>query len=401
MSPANTAAPDAKSLPLEGITVLDLTRARAGPTCVRHLADWGANIIRVEAPEEPTEDYTGRRDGFDFQNLHRNKRMIRLDLKAPEGLAAFMKLVEKADVIVENMRSAVKHRLKVSYDDVRKVNPKIFYGSISGFGQSGPYGKRAGVDQIVQGMGGLMSVTGLPGQGPVRVGVAIADLTAGNLLALAIMMALFDRTRTGVGRWVHTSLLEAQVFMLDFQAARYLMKGEVAKQAGNDHPTGVPTGVFPSTDGHFNIAAASTRVWERLADALGKPEWKTKPEWNTAAKRSTDRKALNAAIAEITKHKPSAHWVALLEEAGVPCGPINTIDQVFADPQVQHLGISTPMTSATRGKVNVVASPINMEGTRKDIRLATGDAGQHTDEILRTVGYTDAQLKEMRTKGVI
>ena len=394
-------AQDSSQLPLTGITVLDLTRARAGPTCVRHLADWGANIIRVEAPEEPTEDYTGRREGFDFQNLHRNKRMIQLDLKQPEGLAAFMKLVEKADVIVENMRSAVKHRLKVSYDDVRKVNPRIVYGSISGFGQSGPYGKRAGVDQIVQGMGGLMSITGLPGQGPVRVGIAIADLTAGNLLALSIMMALFDRTRTGVGRWVHTSLLEAQVFMLDFQAARYLMKGEVAKQAGNDHPTGVPTGVFPSSDGHFNIAASSGRVWERMCDALGKSEWKASPAWNTGSKRSEDRKALNAAISEVTRHKPSAHWVELLEEAGVPCGPINTIDQVFADPQVQHLGIATPMTSGKHGKFNIVASPINMEGLSKAIRTPTAEAGEHTEEVLRSIGYSDAKIAELRTKNVI
>jgi crotonobetainyl-CoA:carnitine CoA-transferase CaiB-like acyl-CoA transferase len=388
-------------LPLTGITVIDCTRARAGPTCVRHLADWGATIIRVEQPEEPTEDYTGRREGFDFQNLHRNKRMIRLDLKQPEGLAAFMKLVEKADVIVENMRSAVKHRLKIAYDDVRKVNPKIVYASISGFGQTGPYGKRAGVDQIVQGMGGLMSITGLPGQGPVRVGIAIADLTAGNLLALATMMALFDRTRTGVGRWVHTSLLESQIFLLDFQAARYLKDGEVAKQAGNDHPTGVPTGVFPSSDGHFNIAAASSRVWERLCDALGKPDWKTSPAWNTGAKRSADRKALNAAISEITKHKPSAHWVELLEEAGVPCGPIYSIDQVFADPQVQHLGIATPMQTAKHGTFKVVASPINMEGLNKDIRIPTGEAGQDTEDVLRGIGYSDAKLKELRDKRVI
>jgi crotonobetainyl-CoA:carnitine CoA-transferase CaiB-like acyl-CoA transferase len=396
-----SAAADTPHLPLSGITVLDLTRARAGPTCVRHLADWGADIIRIEPPEAPTEDFTGRREGFDFQNLHRNKRMMRLDLKTPDGLAAFMKLVERADVIIENMRSAVKHRLGVAYEDVRKVNPRIVYGSISGFGQTGPYGKRAGVDQIVQGMGGLMSITGLPGQGPVRVGVAIADLTAGNLLALAVMMALFDRTRTGEGRWVHTSLLEAQIFMLDFQAARYLIKGEVAKQAGNDHPTGVPTGVFPSSDGHFNIAAASTRVWERLCDALGKPEWKEKPEWNTSAKRSADRKALNAAIAEITRHKPSAQWVELLEEAGVPCGPINTIDQVFADPQVQHLGIASPVTSRGGGDMKLVASPINMEGLSKTIRMPTADAGQHTEEILRSVGYSDGQLATMREKGVI
>ena len=401
MTNTQPADKDQPQLPLTGITVLDLTRARAGPTCVRHLADWGANIIRVEAPEEPTEDYTGRREGFDFQNLHRNKRMIQLDLKQPEGLAAFMKLVETADVIIENMRSAVKHRLKVSYDDVRKVNPRIVYGSISGFGQSGPYGKRAGVDQIVQGMGGLMSITGLPGQGPVRVGIAIADLTAGNLLALSIMMALFDRTRTGVGRWVHTSLLESQVFMLDFQAARYLMKGEVAKQAGNDHPTGVPTGVFPSSDGHFNIAASSTRVWERLCDALGKSEWKSSSNWNTGSKRSEDRKALNAAIGEVTRHKPSAHWVELLEEAGVPCGPINTIDQVFADPQVKHLGIATPMVSPKHGTFNVVASPINLEGLNKSIRTATAEAGEHTEEVLRGIGYNDAKIAELRAKHVI
>jgi formyl-CoA transferase len=326
---------------------------------------------------------------------------MNLNLKTDEGRAAFMKLVERADVIIENMRSAVKHKLGVSYDDVKKVNPKIVYGSISGFGQTGPYGKRAGVDQIVQGMGGLMSVTGLPGQGPVRVGVAIADLTAGNLLALAVMMALFDRTRTGVGKWVHTSLLEAQVFMLDFQASRWLMEKEVAKQAGNDHPTGTPTGVFPSSDGHFNIAAASERVWQRMCDAMGKPEWKEKPEWSTRVKRSNDRVALNAAVSEVTKHKPSAYWVELFEEAGVPCGPINTIDQVFADPQVKHLGIAAPVTSKKKGEFQLVASPINMEGVPKKIRSATPEAGEHTIEILQSIGYSESQIEKMRASGVV
>lgn len=399
MTPSDSATPSQPHLPLSGITVLDLTLARAGPTCVRHLADWGANVIRIEPPKTG-EDEVGRRDGFDFQNLHRNKRAIQLNLKTDEGREAFMKLVEKADVIVENMRSAVKGRLGVAYDDVRKVNPKIVYGSISGFGQSGPYGKRAGVDQIVQGMGGLMSITGLPGQGPVRVGIAIADLTAGNLLALAIMMALFDRTRTGVGKWVHTSLLESIIFMLDFQASRWLMKGEVARQAGNDHPTGTPTGVFPTSDGFINIAAASERVWLRLCDTVGHPEWKEKPEWSTRQKRTEDRAAVNAAISEITKHKLSAHWVELFEEAGVPCGPINTIDQTFADPQVQHLGLAAKV-EGPNGEFKLVGSPLNMEGTAKKIRSATPKAGEHTDEILRSVGYTDAQLKEMRAKGVI
>ncbi|MGZ8228968.1 MAG: CaiB/BaiF CoA transferase family protein [Burkholderiales bacterium] len=388
-------------LPLSGVVVLDLTLARAGPTCVRHLGDWGAEIIRIEPPEEQGEDVSGRRDGFDFQNLHRNKRTMNLNLKTPEGHAAFMKLVERADVIVENMRAAVKHRLRVAYDDVRKVNPRIVYGSISGFGQTGPYGKRAGVDQIVQGMGGLMSVTGLPGQGPVRVGIPIADLTAGNLLALAIMMALFDRTRTGVGRWVHTSLLEAQIFMLDFQASRWLMDKEVAKQAGNDHPTGIPTGVFPTSDGHINIAAASERVWERLCDAIGHPEWKQQPEYRTRKLRSEHRTTLNATISEITRHKPSAHWVELFEESGVPCGPIYSIDQVFADPQVQRLGMAAPVKSRRKGDFQLVASPINMEGVQKKIRSATPEAGQHTEEILKTIGYGDPEIEAMKSKGVI
>jgi crotonobetainyl-CoA:carnitine CoA-transferase CaiB-like acyl-CoA transferase len=401
MTPQPSTSDQATHLPLSGITVVDLTLARAGPTCVRHLADWGANVIRIEPPVAEGEDVTGHRHGFDFQNLHRNKRTMNLNLKTEAGHAAFMKLVEKADVVVENMRAAVKHRLKVSYDDVRKVNPRIVYGSISGFGQTGPYGKRAGVDQIVQGMGGLMSVTGLPGQGPVRVGIPIADLTAGNLLAMAISMALFDRTRTGQGRWVHTSLLEVQVFMLDFQASRWLMDKEVAKQAGNDHPTGIPTGVFPSSDGHFNIAAASERVWQRFCDAIGKPEWKENPEWSTREKRSRDRKTINAQIAEITKHKPSAHWVELFEEAGVPCGPIYSIDQVFADPQVKHLGLAAPVKSKNRGDTHLVNSAVNFEGLPKKIRSATPEAGEHTVEILHSIGYTDKQIEEMRAQGVI
>jgi len=396
-----TAPAGTEGLPLSGVTVLDLTLARAGPTCVRHLADWGANIIRVEPPEEGTEDLTGKREGFDFQNLHRNKRMMRLNLKTAEGRAAFMRLVERADVIVENMRAAVKHRLGVSYDDVRKVNPRIVYGSISGFGQTGPYGKRAGVDQIVQGMGGLMSVTGLPGQGPVRVGLPIADLTAGNLLALGIMMALFDRTRTGVGRWVHTSLLESQIFMLDFQAARYLVKGEVAKQAGNDHPTFTPTGVFPTSDGHMNIAASSSRLWLRLCDTLGKPEWKSNPEWTTATGRLKHRAAIMGAISDITRQQPSSHWVEIFEAAGIPAGPINTIDRVFADPQVQHLEMGTPVHTTLFGDTRLVASPLNFSDAPRTIRSETPEAGAHTDEVLGSLGYSADEMTRMRAEGVI
>jgi crotonobetainyl-CoA:carnitine CoA-transferase CaiB-like acyl-CoA transferase len=402
-NPANKAMPtDSQArLPLNGIKVLDLTLARAGPTAVRHFADWGADVIRIEPPSEEAEGVTGRRHGFDFQNLHRNKRAITLNLKSKEGHEAFMRLAAQADVVLENMRANVKHRLKVSYDDVKAINPRIVYGSISGFGQDGPYGPRAGVDQIAQGMGGLMSITGEPGRGPMRVGIPVDDLTAGNLLALGCMMALFDRERTGVGRWVTTSLLEAQVFMLDFQASRWLMEGEVAGQAGNDHPTGIPTGVFPTSDGHINIAASSSRVFTRFCEAIWRMDWLEIDQWKTQIGRSNDRQAINAAISEITATQPSDYWIELFEANGIPCGPINSIDGVFADRQVKHLGMATKMKSPHVGEKEVVASAINISGFSKAIRTYTPDAGEHGDEILKSVGYTDAELKDMRHKGVI
>ncbi|PZW37707.1 formyl-CoA transferase [Humitalea rosea] len=383
-------ASQSQALPLAGLRVLDLTVARAGPTCVRHLADWGAEVIRIEPPSAEGQDIAGEPDGFDYQNLHRNKRIMQIDLKQAEGKAVFFQLAKTADVIVENMRAAVKFRLGVDYASVRAVNPRIVYASISGFGQDGPYGHRAGVDQIAQGMGGLMSITGLPGQGPVRVGIPIADLTAGNLLALAVMMALFNREKTGEGRWVHTSLLEAMVFMLDFQASRWLLAGEVAGQAGNDHPTAIPTGVFPTQDQPITLAASSPRMWERFCEALGQPEWITKPGWDTRDGRSQDRAAINAAIADVTRTKPSLHWIEVLDTAGIPCGHINTIDQVFADPQVQHLGIAQPVQHPRLGAQRLVSSPINMTGVTRGIRAPTPRAGEHTQEILEELGL-DAQ----------
>ncbi|MCC7486018.1 MAG: CoA transferase [Burkholderiales bacterium] len=387
-------------LPLTGVVVLDLTLARAGPTCVRHLADWGADVIRVEPPEPPGEDVIGRRHGSDFQNLHRNKRAVQLDLKSGRGYGVFRRLVERADVLVENMRAPVKDRLKISYEHLKPINPRLVYGSISGFGQTGPYRERGGVDQIAQGLGGLMSITGAPGDGPMRVGIPITDLTAGNLLALAIALALFDRGRTGEGRWVHTSLLESMIFMLDFQAARYLVRGEVANQAGNDHPTFTPTGVFPTSDGYMNIAASSGRLWPRLCDALGHPEWKDKAEWSTTAGRTKDRPALNAAISEVTRHQPAAHWVDRFEEAGIPAGPINTIDRVFADPQVKHLAMDAPVTGSVLGDTRLVASPLNFTGASRGVRNPAPEAGQNTDEVLAWLGYTKQEIAELAATGV-
>src|SRR5665213_2918650 len=330
--------------PLAGLMVLDLTLARAGPTCVRHLSDWGADVIAVQPPAGP-EDLTGSREGFDYQNLHRNKRVISLNLKSEAGHAAFLRLVRKADVVVENMRPDVKHRLKVSYADLKPINPRLVYGSISGFGQDGPYGKRAGVDQIAQGMGGLMSITGEAGRGPMRVGIAVSDMAAGTLLALGVMMALFQRQRTGEGQYVHTSLLETQLFMLDFQASRWLMAGEVAGQTGNDHPTIAPSSAYPTADGHINIAASSPKQWRNLCEAMGHLDWLENADWRSSGRRSRARADINAAIAEDTVQKPSAHWVELLEGVGIPCGPIYSIDQAFADPQVKHLGMAAISSS--------------------------------------------------------
>jgi formyl-CoA transferase len=329
---------------LAGFTVLDLTRVRAGPTCVRQLADWGANVIKIESPPGVEDQMGGPREGPDFQNLHRDKRSMTLNLKAPEGLAAFKRMVKKADVVVENFRPDVKKRLGIDYRTLAKINPRLVYASISGFGQTGPYANRPGFDQIAQGMGGLMSITGLPGQGPVRAGIPIADLTAGLFAALGILVALLEREKSKKGQHIETSLLQAQIFMLDFQGARYLVKGEIAKQAGNNHPTSIPTGVFKTKDGYINIATAGQKTWQRFCEAAEATALMEKPEYKTPELRSKSRDALGAEIDNYLVGRTSAEWVDRLNKAGVPCGPIYSIDQVFADPQVQHLGIVQSVT---------------------------------------------------------
>jgi len=391
------------SLPLARFQVLDLTRARAGPTCARILGDWGAEVIKVE--QRPaggdTEDLSGLRDDFDFQNLHRNKRSIVLDLKHPLGRRALHRLAARADVLVENYRPDVKRRLGIDYETLRALNPRLVYGSISGFGQTGPYRDRPGVDQIAQGMGGLMSITGLPGQGPVRVGIPIADLTSGMYLAIGILTALLEREKTGEGRWVTTSLLEAEIAMLEFQAVRYLVTGHVPKQAGNNHPKNVPTGVFRTKDGHMNIAGSSAEMFRRLCGALGSPELLADPKYKSTALREKNRDELNGRIEAYTVQRTSAEWVDILNRAGVPSGPIYRIDEMFEDPQVQHLGMAQPVEHPRLGTLRLVGEPVSFDGVRPALQSATPELGEHTEAVLRAVGYDAAEIAVLKAEGVI
>ena len=387
--------------PLSQITVLDLTVARAGPTAVRQLADWGANVIRIEPPGGKDDVAATRRHGSDFQNLHRNKRSMTLNLKTDSGREIFYRLVERADVVVENFRVGVKHRLGIDYETLKAIHPRIVYASISGFGQDGPYRDRPGVDQIAQGLGGLMSVTGLPGQGPVRVGTAISDLAAGLYLAFGIMVALFDRDRSGQGQWVHTSLLEALIGMLDFQAARWLMEGEVPGQAGNDHPTVYPMGTFATSDGHINAAASSNAQFRHLCEALGATSLLERLEYADAPSRFANRDALREDLEGRLQERASEEWVGLLNEVGVPCGPINTIDKTFDDPQVRHLGIAQPVKHPELGRIRLVGQPVHLDSVDQRIRSAAPGRGEHTTALLAELGYDENETETLREQGVV
>jgi crotonobetainyl-CoA:carnitine CoA-transferase CaiB-like acyl-CoA transferase len=388
---------------LSRFTVLDLTRVRAGPTCVRQLADWGANVIKIDALLEDGggEQLGGPRHGADFQNLHRNKRAMSLNLKDPSGLEVFNRLAKKADVVVENFRPDVKSKLGIDYESVKKINPRIVYGSISGFGQDGPYHKRPGFDQIAQGMGGLMSITGAPGEGPMRVGIPVADLTAGLFCAMGILTALLEREVSGQGQWVQTSLLQAQIFMLDFQAARWLMEKDIAKQAGNDHPTSIPTGVFKTSDGYINIATAGGRTWQRFAEALGAPDLPNRPEYKTGPDRSKNRKALNAEINRITETKSSETWVREFNGAGVPCGPIYSIDQMFDDAQVKHLGMAQDVPNEEGRHIRLVAQPVTLSRTPSKMAARPPEFGEQTEEVLAEFGFSADEIEALRQRKVV
>ncbi len=402
-SGATTPQTQAARLPLSRFKVIDLTLARAGPSCVRTLADWGADVIRVEPPPGDDEigELVGRRDGSDFQNLHRNKRAITLDLKTDEGREILMRLAEAADVVVENMRPGVTKRLGVDFDSVKKRNPRIVYGSISGFGQYGPYAERPSIDQIAQGMSGIMSVTGIPGQGPLRVGVAVTDIMAGAFLAQGILIALLDREVSGEGRWVQTSLIEAGITLLDFQATRWTMDKKVPPQEGNNHPTNTPMGLFPTADGFLNLAATSNKNFQKFCGIIDRDKMATDPRFASAALRGRNKQALNETIATALRAKSTREWFERMVEAGLPCGPVYSIKDTFADPQVEALRIKRSVTHPRLGEIDLVAQPCEITGFDREIRTATPDLGEHNDEVLGSLGYGAEEIEKLKAARVI
>ena len=388
--------------PLSRFRVLDLTRARAGPTAARMLADWGAETIKIEQPETLAEiPLGGARDGSDFQNLHRNKRSITINLKDPKGVEIFLKLAQEADVIIENYRPNVKHRLGIDYNTVYAINPKIVYGSISGFGQTGPYSNRPGLDQIAQGLGGLMSVTGMPGDGPVRVGIPIADLTAGMNLAYGILVALLEREISGEGQYVNTSLLESQIMMMDLQAARYIMDDEIPEQEGNNHPTNTPTGVFQTNDGLINIQASADHLFKRMCDTIGAPEIYENKNYKTNKSRTLNRQNINDAIDVYTIKRSTDFWVEAFAKAGVPCGPIHNMQQVFSDPQVKTLNMSPEIQHPRLGPLKVVGQAAKLARTPQTMHSPTPELGQHTEEILLELGINSEEFEMLKKCSVI
>ncbi len=389
-------------LALSHLTILDLTRVRSGPAAIRQFADWGANVIKIEEPGDMPDDKPGGSAQFaDYQNTHRNKRSVTLNLKNPKGRELFLEMVKQADVVVENYRPNVKFKLGIDYESLRQVNPRIILASVSGFGQDGPYKDRPGLDQIAQGLGGIMSVTGEPGRGPMRAGIPVADLTSGLFCAIGTMVALLEREVSGQGQWVQTSLLQAQVWMMDFQIMRWLMNKEIPGQSGNDHPTSSPTGVFQTSDGYINIAAMGTEMYVRLVTVLGVPEMANDPRYQTLQLRAKNRPELNADIAAVTQQNTTKHWIDLLNKEGVPCGSIKNVQETMEDPQVQHLGMAKLLQHPKLGEISVVGQPVILSRSKREVFTAAPDRGEHNAEVYAEFGISAERIAALHQEGAI
>ncbi len=393
----------ADSSALKHLKIIDLTRVRAGPTCVRFFADFGAEVLKVESPDgvEANEGVIGPRDNYDNLNLHRNKRSLTLNFKEPEGLKILYQLVKDADVVIENFRPDVKNRLKIDYETLSKINPRIIMGSISGFGQDGPYANRPGFDQIAQGMGGLMSITGIPGQGPVRAGIAVSDSTAGNYAAIGILVALLEREQSGKGQWVQSNLLQSMIGLCDFQAARYLVDHDIPPQAGNDHPFSTPMGVYQSADGYFNLGASGNGQYYALCDVLNRPDLRDDPDLQTLKGRTARREFVNHELNKEFATQTSSYWIDQLNAKSIPCGPIYNMAEVFSDPQVEHLGVAVKVTDPNRGPIELVATPIKLSRTPAAVSFTLHAKGSDNLELLQSLGYSQDDIKKLQEKKVI
>lgn len=391
---------------LEGVTVLDLSRVLAGPFCSMMLGDMGAEVIKVEPPGYGDES---RHFGPPFLNgessyflsLNRNKRGMTLNLKTPEGCEALRRLIARSDVLLENFRPGVLDRLGFSYEAVRSIRPDIVYCSISGFGLTGPMASRAAYDQILQGEGGIMSLTG-PADGiPHKVGVPIADLTAGMLAAYAVVSALFHRQRTGEGQRIDTSLLDGQVSLLTFQAASYFATGRTPRRMGNRHPNIAPYETFPTSDGFINVAIGNDALWAKFCQAIGLTPYQEDPRFRTNADRVQNRSELVPLIEDCFRTKSTTELLGLFDEAGIPCGVIATLDQLFDNPQVRHLGLRQQIQHPRAGEISLTAPPYRMGRTPPAIRRPPPMLGEHTEEVLADLGYSQQEIAELRERGAL
>jgi len=391
--------------PLEGLTVLDLSTQLSGPYCSMLLGDLGADVIKVERPGQGDDARAFppfvNGESAPFMTFNRNKRSLTLDLKQPAGREICLRLAARADVFLENFRAGAAERLGLGYAHISAVNPRLIYCSISGFGQTGPYRERGGFDLIAQGMSGLMSITGEEDGPPLRVPIPLTDLGAGMFGAIGILAALAAREKSGRGQWVDTSLLETPIAWSVYEAAGYFATGEVPPRLGAGHRASAPYQPFRTKDGWLNLGAAGQQFWPKICEVLDLPDLSKDPRFATNAERVKHRKELAALLQRRFDRETTAHWLSRLEAEGVPAGPILTYDQVFADPQVRHREMVVEVDHPVAGQSRVLGVPIKFTESPAGIRRAAPTLGQHTPEILKTLGYSDDDLARLRTEGVI